>query len=204
VVGSAKHAIGASDYSSQLLEAQASGAQVVAFASVGGDLVNLIKQAREFGLGGRGRQTIGGFLIYINDIHALGLASAQGFSLSSSFYWDQSDEARGFGQRFMAATGAMPSKNQAAVYAAVRHYLQAVAATGTVDAVTVNQAMRAAPIDYFGHKAALREDGRLMDDVTLYRVKTPGESHGPWDLYVPVQTIPAAEAYLPANPDCKG
>ncbi len=202
VLGEAKHAIGATDYSSQLLQAQASGADVVAFASVGGDLVNLIKQAHEFGVGADGKQRIGGFLIYISDINALGLDTAQGINLTTGFYWDQSDESRAFAKRFMAQTGAMPGKDHAAIYTAVLHYLQAVRQAGTVEAVAVNRAMRAAPVDYFGHHATLRSDGRLMDDVTLYRVKSPAESHGPWDYYAPVQTIVAADAFLSVNPDC--
>ena len=201
VAGESKHAIGATDYSSQLLQAQASGADVVAFASVGNDLVNLIKQAHEFGLAPK--QTLGGFLIYISDIHAVGLPVAQGFNLTTGFYWDQSDESRAFAKRFMAERGAMPGKDHAAIYTAVLHYLQAVRAAGTVEAVAVNRAMRAAPVDYFGHPATLRADGRLMDEMTLYRVKTPSESKAPWDYYAPVQTIPASEAFLPANPDCK-
>ena len=203
VVGDAKHAIGATDYSSQLLQAQASGADVVAFASVGGDLVNLIKQAHEFGVGADGKQRLGGFLIYISDINAVGLEAAQGFNLTTGFYWDQSPESRAFAQRFMAQTHMMPGKDHAAIYTAVLHYLQAAKTAGTVEAVAVNRAMRAAPVDYFGHQATLRADGRLMDEVTLYRVKTPAESKGPWDYYAPVQTIPATEAFLPANPDCK-
>ncbi len=204
VIGDAKHAIGATDYSSQILQAQASGADVVAFASVGGDLVNLIKQAHEFGLGVNGKPTLGGFLIYLTDIHALGLDTVQGLELTSGFYWDQSDESRAFAHRFMAVMHAMPTKEQASVYAAVLHYLQAVKQTGTVEAVAVNKAMRAAPVDYFGHPATLRADGRLLYDVTLYRVKTPAESKQAWDYYAPVQTISAAEAFLPMNPDCKG
>ena len=202
VVGDAKHAIGATDYSSQLLQAQASGADVVAFASVGGDLVNLIKQAHEFGVGADGKQRLGGFLIYISDINALGLATAQGLNLTTGFYWDQSPDSRAFAQRFKAQTGNMPGKDHAAIYTAVLHYLQAAKQAGTTEAVAVNRAMRAAPVDYFGHAATLRADGRLMDEVTLYRVKTPAESKGPWDYYQPIQTIPANEAFLPANPSC--
>ncbi len=202
VVGEAKHAIGATDYASQLLQAQASGADVVAFASVGNDLVNLIKQAHEFGVGADGKQRIGGFLIYISDIHAVGLETAQGFSLTAGFYWDQSDASRAFAKRFMAATGMMPGKDHAAVYTAVLHYLQAVKQAGTTEAVAANRAMRAAPVDYFGHASTLRADGRLMDEVTLYRVKSPAESKAPWDYYAPVQTISAADAFLPVNPAC--
>jgi branched-chain amino acid transport system substrate-binding protein len=202
VLGAAKHAIGATDYSSQLLAAQASGAQVIALASVGGDLVNLIKQAHEFGIGLDGRQMLAGFLIYIQDINAIGLPAAQGFNLAAGFYWDQNDAARAFAKRFMASQGRAPSKNQALVYVAVRHYLQAIDAAGTDEAVAVNKAMRAASVDYFGRPATLRQDGRLLYDVTLYRVKKPAESRAPWDFYAPVQTIPAADAFLPINPAC--
>jgi branched-chain amino acid transport system substrate-binding protein len=202
VVGEAKHAIGATDYSSQVLQAQASGANVIAFASVGGDLVNLIKQAHEFGLGIDGKQTLGGFLIYITDINALGLAAAQGFELSSSFYWDQSDQSRAFAKRFMAEMHRVPSKEQAATYTAVLHYLQAVKQTASVDAVVVNKSMRNAPVDYFGHAATLRNDGRLMANITLYKIKTPNESKQPWDYYTPVQTIDPQDAFLPINPAC--
>ncbi len=202
VVGEAKHAIGATDYSSQLLQAQASGASVIAFASVGGDLVNLIKQAHEFGLGTDGKQTLGGFLIYITDINALGLAAAQGFELTSSFYWDQSDQSRAFTKRFMAEMHRVPTKEQAATYTAVLHYLQAVKQTASTDAVVVNKAMRASPIDYFGHAATLRNDGRLMDDISLYKIKAPSESKYQWDYYALGQTIAAKDAFLPINPDC--
>ena len=200
VDGASKHPIGATDYSSQLLQAQASGADVVAFASVGNDLVNLIKQAHEFGLAPK--QTLGGFLIYISDIHSVGLATAQGFNLTAGFYWDQSDQSRAFAKRFMAEMQMMPGKDHAAIYTAVLHYLQAVKAAGTVEAVAVNHAMRAAPVDYFGHPATLRADGRLMDQVTLYRVKSPAESKAPWDYYAPVEQIAATDAYLPMNPAC--
>ena len=203
VLGDSKHAIGATDYASQLLQAQASGADVVAFASVGNDLVNLVKQAHEFGLGADGKQTLGGFLIYISDINALGLATAQGLNLTAGFYWDQSDASRAFAKRFMAQVHMMPGKDHAAVYTAVLHFLQAAKQAGTTEAVAVNRAMRAAPVDYFGHPATLRADGRLMDDVTLYRVKRPAESHAPWDYYQAVQTIPAAEAFLPITPGCE-
>ncbi len=128
VLGESKHAIGATDYASQLLQAQASGADVVAFASVGNDLVNLVKQAHEFGLGADGKQTLGGFLIYISDINALGLATAQGLNLTAGFYWDQSEASRAFARRFMAQTHMMPGKDHAAVYTAVLHYLQAAQA----------------------------------------------------------------------------
>jgi branched-chain amino acid transport system substrate-binding protein len=202
VIGTATFPIGNTDFSSQLLQAQASGAQVVGLAAVGNDQVNAIKQASEFGLTKGGKQTMAGFLVYITDIHALGLAATQGFVLSSSFYWDQNDEARRFANRFHAERNAMPTRNQACDYAATLHFLKAMAQAGTRDPIAVNKAMRAMPAAYFGHEASIRGDGRVMYDVTLYRVKTQAESRGDWDFYAPIATLPAAEAFLPMNPAC--
>jgi branched-chain amino acid transport system substrate-binding protein len=202
LLGSATFPLGNTDFSSQLVQAQASGAQVVGLAAVGNDQVNAIKQAAEFGLTKGSKQTLAGFLVYITDIHALGLAATQGFVLSSSFYWDQTDASRGFARHFQASRNAMPTRNQACDYAATLHYLKAMAQAGTRDPIAVNKAMRALPVDYFGHKASVRADGRVMYDVTLYRVKTPAESKADWDFYASIGTLPAAEAFLPMNPAC--
>lgn len=199
VVGSAQFPIGASDFSSLLLQAQSSGAKVIGLAAVGSDLVNLLKQASEFGIRSSGAQSLAGFLIYIDDVHALGLAAAQGFAFPSSFYWDQNDSARAFGRRFFEQRKLMPSRNQAAIHTAVTHYLKAIDRAGTDEAVAVGRAMRQMPVDYFGHPASVRSDGRVLYDVTLYRVKTPAESRHPWDYYQPLRTIPAAQAFLPVN-----
>ena len=199
VLGFAKHPIGVADFSSLLLQAQSSQAEKIGLASVGGDLVTEIKQAAEFGVGRDAKQSLVGFLVYIQDINALGLDVAQNLNVTSGFYWDQNNEARAFAKRFFAQRKMMPSKNHAEVYTAVLHYLQAVQATGVDEAVAVNQAMRKAPIDYFGRPASLRGDGRVIYDLTLYRVKTPAESKAPWDYYAPVRDIPAGEAFLPAN-----
>ncbi len=204
VLGTLRHPIGANDYSSLLLQAQTSGAKVVALASVGGDLVNLLKQAGEFGVARAGKQTLAGFLIYIQDIHALGLEAVQGFTFTAGFYWDQNDASRAFGRRFFAQQRMMPSKNHALIYTAVTQYLRAVEAAGTDDAVAVNRAMRDRPFDFFGKPATIRGDGRVLFDVTLWRVKAPGESKEPWDYYAPVRTIPAAEAFLPPNREACG
>ena len=204
VVGSVRHPVGASDFSSLLLQAQASGANIIGLASVGGDLVNILKTAGEFGIGHDGKQNLAGFLVYINDVNALGLDIAKGLYITSGFYWDQNDASRAFAKRFYARQHAMPSKNQAEVYTAVRHYLEAIATVGGDDAVAVNKAMRAAPVDYFGHNASIREDGRVLYDVTLYRVKDRADSKYPWDYYQALRTIPASEAFLPINHDaCK-
>lgn len=202
VVGSTKFPIGNPDFSSQIVEAQSSGATVIGLASVGGDQVNLIKQTAEFGLQKGGAQ-LAGFLVYITDIHALGLAAAQGLSFPASFYWDQSDESRAFAKRFMTERKAMPTQNQASVYAGVLHFLKAMVQAGTDDAIGVNKAMRTAPVAFFGSPATMRADGRVLYDVTLYRVKRPDESRVPWDYYTAVGTIPASEAFLPLNPLCK-
>ena len=197
-----KFPLGNTDFSSQILQAQTSGAKVLGLASVGGDQVNLVKQLAEFGLQGKTGQTLAGFLVYITDIDALGLDVAQGLRFPSSFYWDQSDATRAFSKRFFAERRAMPTQNQANIYAATRHFLQSMAQAGTRDPVAVNGAMRARPLDYFAQPATIRADGRVLHDVTLWRVKSPAESHAPWDYLAPIGTIPATTAFLPATPAC--
>ena len=204
VLGTARHPIGATDFASLLLQAQASGAKVVALASVGNDLVNILKQANEFGLRDSGTQIVTGFLTYIQDINALGLAATQGYTFTENFYWDQNDAARAFAKRFFAIQLMMPSKNHAEIYTAVTHYLRAIDAAGTDEAVAVNRAMRERPLDYFGHPATIRNDGRVLFDVTLWQVKSPAESHEPWDYYKPVRVIPANDAFSPVNREACG
>jgi branched-chain amino acid transport system substrate-binding protein len=201
VIGDVKFPIGSSEFSSQIVAAQNSGASVIGIAAVGGDQVNLIKQAAEFGLRKNGVQ-LAGYLVYITDIHALGLEVAQGLSFAAGFYWDQNDSSRAFAKRFMVERKAAPTKNQALNYASTLHFLKAMAMAGTDDPIAVNKAMRAMPVSYFGRPATLRADGRLLYDITLYRVKRPDESHGPWDYYTAVGTLPASEAFLPMNPAC--
>ncbi|WP_158931734.1 ABC transporter substrate-binding protein [Acidisphaera sp. S103] len=201
VIGDVKFPIGNSEFSSQIVQAQGSGASIIGIAAVGGDQVNLIKQAAEFGLRKNGAR-LAGYLVYITDIHALGLDVAQGLSFPASFYWDQNDDSRAFAKRFMAERKAMPTKNQALNYACTLHFLKAMAQAGTDDPIAVNKAMRAMPVAYFGRPATLRADGRLLYDVTLYRVKRPDESHYPWDYYTAVGTLPASDAFLPMNPVC--
>ncbi len=202
VLGSAYFPIGNADFSSQLVQAQNSGAEVIGLAAVGNDQVNAIKQAAEFGLTRTGKQRLAGFLVYITDIHALGLPATQGLTLTSGFYWDQNAAARAFAKPFSASRNAMPTKNQASIYAATLHFLKAMAQAGTRDAIAVNKAMRALPVDYLGRPGSIRQDGRVLYDLTLYRVKTPEQSKGPWDYYTPIGTIPAAEAFLPMAPAC--
>jgi len=202
VLGGTKFPIGNTDFSSQLIQAKTSGAQVIGLASVGGDQVNLLKQAAEFGMQTGGPQTLAGFLVYLTDIHALGLEVAQGLRFPTSFYWDQNDVSRAFGQRFMRERKAMPTQNQANVYAATTHFLRAMAQAGTRDALAIGQAMRAMPVSYFGADTTMRADGRVLRDLTLYRVKAPGESTAPWDYLAPVSSVAAAEAFLTMNPAC--
>lgn len=198
VLGAVRHPFATNDFSSFLLQAQTSKAQVVGLANVGGDTSNAIKQAAEFGLVAGG-QKMAGFLVFISDIHTLGLKMAQGLYVSTGFYWDQNDASRAFSNRFFAKTGRMPTKEQANGYAAVLHYLKAIAATGTDDAATVNAQMRRQPVDYFGHTGSIRIDGRVLYDLTLYEVKAPAESKGPWDYYKPIATLSAQEAFRPLD-----
>jgi branched-chain amino acid transport system substrate-binding protein len=205
VAGAVRYPLGNTDYASQILAAQSAvqaGADVVALASVGNDQVNLVKQAHEFGLVQGDRPVLAAFLVYITDVHALGLPAAQGLTFSSGFYWDQGEAARAFAGRFMAARRAMPTRNQAAVYASTGHFLRAMAQAGSRDALAVGRAMRAMPADYLGHPATVRADGRVLYDLQLYRVKAPSESARPWDYYEALATIPAADAFAAMAPGC--
>ncbi|QRG07008.1 ABC transporter substrate-binding protein [Xanthobacter dioxanivorans] len=198
VLGATRHPLGTADFSSFLIQAQASKAEVVGLANVGGDTTNSIKQAAEFGITSGG-QKVAGFLVFITDVHAIGLPLAKGLRVTTGFYWDQNDKARAFAKRFFAKMGRMPTKQQASVYASITHYLSAVAASGTDEAGKVNAEMRRLPVDYFGHAASIRADGRVLYDLTLYEVKSPAESKAPWDYYKPVTTLPAAEVFRPAG-----
>jgi branched-chain amino acid transport system substrate-binding protein len=204
VLGSTRFPIGTTDFSSQIVQARSSQAKVIGLASVGGEQVNLIKQAAEFGLQVGGKQTLAAFLVYLTDIHALGLDVTQGLTFPTSFYWDQNDGSRRFGKRFYDERKAMPTQNQANIYACTLHFLKAMAQAGTRDALAVNKAMRAMPIDFFGRQVQMREDGRVLNELTLYRVKAPADSHAPWDYLQPTGSIPAAQAFLPMNPMCAG
>jgi branched-chain amino acid transport system substrate-binding protein len=195
VLGAARHPLATADFSSFLLQAQQARADVVAFANVGADLVNAIKQASEFGLA-RAGQKLTGLIMFVSDVDALGLPVAQGLYVTSGFYWDRDDETRAFARRFASANGGrMPTKAHAATYAAVRHYL-AVEAAGTKDAAAVTAQMKRLPINYFGRPARMRADGRVLYDLDLYQVKAPAEQRYAWDYYRPVRTIPADQAFL--------
>ncbi|RYE82182.1 MAG: ABC transporter substrate-binding protein [Hyphomicrobiales bacterium] len=198
IVGAVKHPFPGTDFSSYLLQAQASGAQVIGLANAGGDTVNTIKQASEFGITQAG-QALAGLLIFITDVHALGLETAQGLVLTEAFYWDLNDETRAWSARFAEQNGGkMPTMVHAGVYASVLHYLKAVEATGGKDTAALLTSMHEIPASdpLFG-EGEVRADGRVTHDMYLFRVKSPAESKGPWDYYNLVATIPAAEAFRP-------
>ena len=201
MVGSARHPLNNPDFSSYLLQAQASGAKVVALADAGGDMINATKQANEFGLS-RAGQTLVSLLVFITDIHSLGLVAAQGLRFVTGFYWDRDDETRAWSKRFFDRHQRMPAAGQAAVYSAVRHYLRAIEAAGTDEAKAVMAKMREIPVnDFFAKNGKLREDRRLLHDMYFVQVKTPGKSSGPWDYYKIIATIPGDQAFRPAGED---
>ncbi|MGB6119619.1 MAG: ABC transporter substrate-binding protein [Mesorhizobium sp.] len=198
VLGSAKYPFPGQDFSSFLLQAQSSGAKVIGLANAGGDMVNAVKQASEFGITAAG-QKLAGLLTFVTDIKALGLQTAQGLVLTEAFYWDQNDGTREFSKRFGERNGGkMPSMVQGGVYASVLHYLKAVEATKSKDTATVMAKMKEMPSEdpLFG-KGTIREDGRHIHDMYLFEVKKPEESTGEWDLYKQLAVIPAAEAFRP-------
>ncbi len=199
VIGSARHPLGTADFASFLLQAQSSGAKIVGLATAGSDTTNSIKQAAEFGLA-RGGQRLAAIATTITDVHAVGLAGAQGLLLTTSFYWDRTEESRQWSRRFFARRGAMPTQMQAGVYSAVTHYLKAVDALGSDEAKVVVAKMRDMPIhDFFADRGLLRADGRMVHDMYLVEVKKPDESHYPWDYYKILKIIPGEEAFRPMS-----
>jgi branched-chain amino acid transport system substrate-binding protein len=199
VVGGVRAPLNTADFSSFLLQAQASKAKVIALANAGADTTNAIKQASEFGIV-KGGQKLAGMLVFITDVNALGLEKAQGMLLTTAFYWDMNDETRQWSARFMAKEGRMPTMAQAGVYSTVAHYLKAVQAAGTDESEAVMKKMRETPVnDFFIKNGKIREDGRMMHDMYLVEVKTPAESKGPWDYYKVKGTIPADEAFQPLS-----
>ena len=200
VVGSVNVPLNNSDFSSFLLQAQQSKAKVIGLANAGGDTVNSIKQASEFGIVAGG-QRLAGLLVFIMDVDSLGLKTAQGLLLTEAYYWDQNDATRAFAKRFEAAyNGKVPTSGQAGVYGAVSHYLKAMQAAGTDDALKVVAKMREIPInDFMTKNGHLREDGRVMRDMYLFEVKKPDESKYPYDYYKQLAVIPADQAYRPLS-----
>jgi branched-chain amino acid transport system substrate-binding protein len=199
VVGNVRHPLNSSDFSSYLLQAQASKAKVVALANAGGDTTNALKQASEFGLT-KGGQKLIPLLFEITDAHAIGLKDGQGLIVTDAFYWDTNDETRAFSKRFMDKVGHMPTMIQAGLYSATMHYLKAIDAIGTDDTTKVMAQMRATPInDFFAKNGHIRIDGRMVHDMNLFEVKKPQESKGDWDLYKLLATVPGDEAFRPLD-----
>jgi branched-chain amino acid transport system substrate-binding protein len=196
VLGSVRHPLNTSDFSSYLLQAQASGAKVVAFANGGGDMVNAVKQANESGL--TKSQSMVSLLVFISDVHSMELQAAQGLKLVTAYYWDRDDESRAWSNLLFYRQGRMPTMAQASVYSAVRHYIAAIAAAGTDQAKAVLAKMREMPVnDFFVKNGRLREDGRLVHDMYFAQVKTPAESARPWDYYNILGVIPGDQAFRP-------
>ncbi|AVO33735.1 ABC transporter substrate-binding protein [Ottowia oryzae] len=200
VLGAVKVPLNTQDFSSFLLQAQSSKAKIIGLANAGGDTINSIKQASEFGIT-KGGQKLAGLLVFLPDVHGLGLNTAQGLNITEAFYWDQNDQTRAWTKRFAPANGGKyPSSDHAGVYAGVIHYLKAVDAAKTDDGTKVVAKMKELPTDdpLFG-KGQIRQDGRKIHPVYLFEVKKPSESKGPYDYYKTVATIPADKAFRPMD-----
>ena len=199
VLGSVKHPLNTPDFSSYLLQAQSSKAKIIGLANGGGDTINAIKQAGEFGIVSGG-QNLAAIVMFISDVHSLGLKLAQGLIITEAYYWDLNDRTRAFGKRFFERMKRMPTMNQAATYSATLHYLKAVQAAGTKETRPVMTKMRATPVrDAFTDNGILREDGRMVHSMFLFEVKKPEESKGPWDYYKVLAEVPGDQAFRPLN-----
>jgi branched-chain amino acid transport system substrate-binding protein len=197
VIGSARAPLNTPDFSSFLLQAQASKAKIIGMANGGADTINTIKQAAEFGIVAGG-QNLAGIVMFISDIHSLGLQMAQGLIITEAYYWDLNDRTRAFGKRFFERMKRMPTMNQAATYSATLHYLKAVQAAGTRDTKPVLAKMRSTPVrDAFTDNGVLREDGRMVHSMFLFEVKKPEESNAPWDYYKLLAEVPGDQAFRP-------
>ena len=193
VLGSVKHPLNASDFSSFLLQAQASKAQILALANAGGDTINAVKAAKEFGI--TKTMKVAGLLVFINDVHSLGLANTEGLQLADSWYWNQDDASRKFAKRFFDKYKRMPSSLQAADYSAAMNYLTAVKTAGTTDADKVMSTLKGMKINDFYNKGQIRADGRMIHDMYLFQVKSPKESITPWDYYKTVAKFTGDQAF---------
>ncbi|MGP9812162.1 ABC transporter substrate-binding protein [Rhodopseudomonas sp. NSM] len=197
IVGSARHPLNNADFSSFLLQAQSSKAKIIGMANGGGDTINTIKQASEFGIVAGG-QKLAGIVMFISDIHSLGLKMANGLIITEAYYWDLNDRTREFGKKFYDKMKRMPTMNQAATYSATLHYLKAVKAAGTRDTKAVLAKMREMPVrDAFTNNGFLREDGRMVHSMFLFEVKKPEESKAPWDYYKLLAEVPGDQAFRP-------
>lgn len=198
VVGAVRHPFPGSDFSSFLLKAQSSGAQIIGLANAGGDTINSIKQAAEFGI--TEKQQLAGLLMFITDVHSLGLKTTQNMYLTEGFYWDLNDDTRAWSKRFFEKHKRMPTMVQAGQYSSIMHYLKAVKAVNTDDTQKVMAQMKKTPInDFFAKNGTIRDDGRMVHDMYLLQVKKPAESKTPWDYYHVRALIPAAEAFQPLS-----
>lgn len=204
IVGKVRHPFPSNDFSSYILQAQGSGAEVVALANAGADLVNALQTASQFGVAQSGQQ-LAGMVVFLNDVHSMGLDVTQGLMLTTGWYWDMNDETREWAQRYYDRVGRMPSMTHAGVYSSTMHYLNAVQETDSDDSQVVRAKMIETPInDMFAKNGQLREDGRMVHDMYLAQVKKPSESTSEWDLYTILRTIPADQAYRPlAESQCK-
>jgi branched-chain amino acid transport system substrate-binding protein len=198
VVGEVRHPLNTSDFSSFLLRAQSSKAQIIGLASAGADTINSVKQAAEYRIAAGG-QKLAGLVVVISDIDALGLTTANGLVFTTAFYWDRDEASRAWSKRFFERTGRMPGMVQAGTYSAVLHYLKAMEAAGTPDGKAVADKIRELPVDDFFAKGRVREDGRMMHDMYLVEVKRPDESKAKWDYYKVLRQIPAEEAAQPLS-----
>lgn len=196
VLGTVRHPFPGTDFSSFLLKAQSSGAQVIGLANAGGDTINSIKQAAEFGV--TPKQALAGLLMFITDVHSLGLKTTQGMYLTEGFYWDLNEETRAWSKRFFMQHKRMPTMVQAGQYSSVMHYLKAVKTINSDDTAKVMAQMKKTPVnDFFAKNGKIRDDGRMVHDMYLLQVKKPADSKTPWDYYHVKATIPAAEAFQP-------
>lgn len=193
VVGSVKHPLSASDFSSFLLQAQASKADILAMANAGGDTINAMKAAKEFGI--TKTMKVAGLLVFLNDVHAIGLQNAEGLQLADSWYWNQDDASRKFAKRFFEKYKRMPSSLQAADYSATMSYLNAVKAVGSTDSDKVMAKLKSTPMNDFYTKGSIRADGRMIHDMYLFQVKSQKDSTTPWDYYKQVAKVPGDQAF---------
>lgn len=202
VLGSVRHPQNTADFSSFLLRAQASKAKAIGLANAGNDTVNAIRQAVEFGVTNSGQKLVG-LILFISDIHALGLESAHGLQLTEGFYWDMNDASRTWSKRFFERFKKMPTREQATTYATVTHYLRAIDIAKSDNSDDVMKAMKSTPMKFFGQEGRIREDGRFVHDLGLYEVKKPSESKYPWDYYKQVATIKGEDAFTSlADSEC--
>ena len=193
VAGTVRHPLNASDFSSFLLQAQGSKAQILGLANAGGDFTNAMKAAKEFGV--TKTMKVAGLLVFINDVHSLGLANTEGLQLADSWYWNQDDASRKFAKRFFDKYKRMPSSLQAADYSAATNYLKAVQIAGTTDGDKVMSTLKGMKIDDFYNKGQIRADGRMIHDMYLYEVKSAKESGTPWDYYKTIAKVPGEQAF---------